>query len=99
MRAEIALRSRVAVGIDIERVIGTRLQAALASDTAAVVEIDNAVIAPEERTSRADLDAGRGVTVIAAHHAEMPAGVTYRQPILNGREKEPLKTCALGFQE
>ena len=75
MRTEVALGSRVAIRVYIQGVIGTRLHTRFASYAAAVVEIDDPVIAPEQGTGGADLDAGRRVAVIAAHHAKMTAGL------------------------
>jgi hypothetical protein len=75
MRAEIAFCGRVAFRVKIERVVGTGLHARLASDAAAAIEIHNSVFAAEQRPSRADLNAGGIVAMVAAHHAEMAAGV------------------------
>jgi hypothetical protein len=65
MRAEVTLLSGVCVGIDIKRVVGTGLHARLATDAAIAVEIDDAVVAPEQSSHRTYRDAGRVVAVIA----------------------------------
>jgi hypothetical protein len=51
------------------------LHARLASDAAAAIEIHNSVVAAEQRPGRADFNARGVVAMIAAHHAEMAAGV------------------------
>src|SRR5262245_17977884 len=48
MRAEIAFCRGVAVGINIERVVGTGLHAALTADTPLIVEVDDSVRASVE---------------------------------------------------
>src|SRR5262249_1749323 len=73
MRAEIAFGRGAGRRIDIQRVVRTRLHARFASDTSAVVEIDDPVVAAEERAGRTNLDARRAFAMIAAHHTEMPA--------------------------
>jgi hypothetical protein len=73
--AVVAFLGGVRVGINIERVIGTRLHAALATYAPVAVEIDYAVIAPEERGHRAYRYAGGIVAVIATKHAEVAARI------------------------
>jgi hypothetical protein len=51
------------------------LHTRFASDAAAVVEIDDAVVTAKECARRAYVNAGRIVAMVAAHHAEMAAGV------------------------
>ena len=75
MRAEIALRRGHGVRIDVERVVGAGLHAALAADAAAVVEIDDAVRAIVQGDGGADLDAGSILAMIAAQNAEVAARV------------------------
>src|SRR5580704_12119724 len=75
MRAEVALGGSAGSGIDIERVVRTGLHARFTSDAAAAVEIDNAIVALEQRAGGANLDARRLVAMIAAHHAEVAAAV------------------------
>src|SRR5689334_1009509 len=45
MRAVVALRSGMAIWINIQRIIGTRLHTGLTTNTAAGVEVDNAILA------------------------------------------------------
>jgi len=75
MGTEIALGRCVAVWVNVERVIRTGLHATLASNAAPAVKIDDAVCATVECSRRTDFDAWRRITMIAAHHAEVPAGV------------------------
>src|SRR5258708_22571468 len=74
MRAEVALGGGAGSWIDVKRVVGTGLHAGFASDAAAVVEINDAVVALEQRAGWANLDARRLLAMVAAHHAEMSAG-------------------------
>src|SRR5712692_1592474 len=57
VRAEVALRGRVRLGVNVERVVGAGLHAGLAADAALAVEIDDAVGTAEERKRRADFNA------------------------------------------
>src|ERR1700737_5224415 len=75
MRAEVALGGSAGVGIDVQSVIGAGVHAGFASNAAAVVEINHAVIALEQCAGRTNLDARRLVAMIAAHHAEVAADV------------------------
>ena len=70
--AEIALVRGAGFRRDVQRVVGARVHAALAADAAGIVKIHHAVGCSEQRTSRADRDAGRVVAVVAAHHCEVP---------------------------
>src|SRR5262249_22562376 len=71
--AEVAFRRGLRARVDVERVVGAALHAGLAPYAAAVVEGDDAVLAPVERRGRGGLDAGRVVAVGAAGHGERPA--------------------------
>jgi len=62
----VALGSRLTVGINVERVIGARLHARLTANTAARVEIDDAIAALKESPSRTNSDTGGISAVIAA---------------------------------
>jgi hypothetical protein len=73
--AVVALLGGVRVGVNIKRIIRTGLHAALATYAAVAVEIDDAVIAPEERRHRAYRYAGGIVAVIATKHAEVAARI------------------------
>ena len=75
MRAEVTFLGGVGVGVDIERVVWTRLHARLATDAAVAVEIDDAVVATEERSDRTYGDAGCVIAVIAPQHRKEPIGV------------------------
>src|SRR5258708_39442712 len=75
MRAEVALGGGAGSWIDVKRVVGTGLHAGFASDAAAVVEINDAVVALEQRAGWANLDARRLLAMVAAQHAEKAAGV------------------------
>ena len=54
------------------------MHATLAANAAPAVEIDDAIGATVECSGRTDFDAWRGITMIAAHHAEVAAGVRER---------------------
>src|SRR5262249_13316993 len=71
----IAFCRGVAVGINIERVVGTGLHAALTADTPLIVEVDDSVRASVEGVGGADRGARRIVTVVTSHHPEMAANV------------------------
>src|SRR3989442_921333 len=70
VRAEVALLCGVGVWIDVQRVVGAGLHARLAADAAVAVEIDDAVIASEQRSHRTDRNARRVVAMIAPEHRE-----------------------------
>jgi hypothetical protein len=71
MGAEIALGCRVVVGIDIQSIVRTSLHAALATDAAPVVEINDAIGPPVESARRTNFRARGVIAVIASHHAEV----------------------------
>jgi hypothetical protein len=75
MSAEVTLRGCIRVWVDVQRVVRTGLHAALTSDAAGAVEIDDAIGTPVQRTRGADLNARSGVAMIATHNAEVPACV------------------------
>jgi hypothetical protein len=75
MRAEVAFGGGMGIRVQIERIVGTGLHARLASDATVAVEIDDAVVATKECSRRTYFNAGRVVAMVAAHHAEMAAGV------------------------
>jgi len=74
MCTEVALRRCVGVGVYVKCVIWTGLHAGFASDTAAVVEIDDSIISIVQGLSRTNIDTWCGIAMIASHHAEMPTG-------------------------
>ena len=73
--AVVALGRRVGVRIDVQGVVGAGLHAALASDAAPRIEIDDAVFACVQRRHRADLHAGGVLAVVAPHDGEVPGRV------------------------
>jgi hypothetical protein len=75
MRAEVALGGSVAVGIDVERIVGASLHAAFATDTAAIVEIYDSIRTAEEGVGGTNLNAGSIVAVVTSHHAEVASGL------------------------
>ena len=75
MRAEVTLFGGVCIGIDIKRVVGTGLHARLATDASVAVEIDDAVVTPEQRSNRTYRDAGCVVAVIAPQNGKEPVSV------------------------
>lgn len=73
--AVIAFGRRVIVGVHVDRVVRAGLRARFAADAAAVVKINDSVLACKQRRHRTDLDARRIGAVIAAHHAEQPSRI------------------------
>src|SRR5262249_2607075 len=73
MRTKVTLGGGVSVRVDIEGVVGARLQTGLAADAPVRVKVHYAVVARVERRDRANRDARGPFTVIAAHHREQPA--------------------------
>jgi hypothetical protein len=71
---EVALRRCVGGRVYVKCVVWTGLHAGFASDTAAVVEIDDSVISIMQGLSRTNFDTRCGIAVIASHHAEMTTG-------------------------
>ena len=75
VRTEVAFGRGVAVGIDVESVVGAGLHAALASDTTLIVKVYDSIRTAEEGVGGADLNAGSIVTVVTSHHPEVAPGV------------------------
>ena len=75
MRAVVALRRRVFVRVHVKRVVRTCLRACLTADAATRVEIDDAILACEERRHGTDLDTRRVGAMIAPHDREQSARV------------------------
>ena len=69
VRTIIALRRSSLVRVDVKRVIGTSLHAGSATDAAIVIEVDDAVIAREQRGRWTDRRTWRILTMIAAMDA------------------------------
>ena len=61
--------------MNIDRIVWTGLRAGFATYTAAVVKINDPVLARIERLGRTDLDTRRVGAMIAAHHAKKPSRV------------------------
>ena len=74
MGAEIALLRNMIIRIDIKRIVRACLHARLTGDTPLRIEIDDTVIEVVEGTGRADIHAGRGLTVIAPQYRKEPFG-------------------------
>lgn len=75
MGAKITLRRRVGIRINIERVIWTGLHTGFATDAATIVEINDPVLAFEERCRRANRHT-RGINaMIATKHGKESFGV------------------------
>src|SRR6266702_2230365 len=66
VRTIVALRSGIAIRINVKRIIGTRLHARLATDAAIGVEVHNAILALIEGFGRTNSHARCIVTMIAA---------------------------------
>jgi len=68
--AEIALVRSRGSWVDVDGVVRTRLHTPLAADAVGVVEVNHAVIGPEESRSGTDLHARCALAVVATHHQE-----------------------------
>src|SRR5262249_35279255 len=92
----VALRRRVGRGVDVERVVRTRLHAGLAADAAVAIEVHDAVGPAVERDGRADGHARRVVAVVAAQDREVATGVGIAaalhvlDPGAEGAERHPV---------
>src|SRR4051812_28847340 len=75
VRAVVALGRSVRVRVHVEGVVRARLCARFAPDTAAVVEVDDAVLPRKQRSDRTDLDTRRVGAVVAAHHGKQPSRI------------------------
>jgi hypothetical protein len=71
----VALRSRIVVRINVERVIRTGLHARFASDATVIVKIDDAVITCVQGLNRADFNTWGIRAMITSHHGEDPSGI------------------------
>src|SRR6185437_3372341 len=71
VRAEVALRRRIAVRIHVDGIVRTGLHARLAADTRVVIEIDQAIGPLVHRGDRTDLDTGRFGAVITSKDGEV----------------------------
>ena len=74
MGAKIAFGRCVTMGIDIKRIVRAGLHARFAADAALVVKINDAVVAAKESDRGTNLDARRGIAMIATQDAEMTPG-------------------------
>ena len=76
MGAEIALGGRMRIGIDVERIVRTRLQTHLAANAPLGIEVYDAVLlAAVERGDGTRRYAGRIIAVIAPEYGKMAAVV------------------------
>ena len=75
MRAEVALLGGVRVWINVERVVRASLHARLAPDATISVEVDDSVVASEQRGHRADRDARRVFAMIATQNRKESARI------------------------
>src|SRR5215831_20903000 len=75
VRTEIALGRGVAVGIDIERIVGAGLHATFAADTATIVEVYDSIRTAEEGVGGTNLNARSVVAVVTSHHAKVTPGL------------------------
>ena len=73
--AIVALGGGMAVGIDVKRVVGTRLHTGLTANAAAGVEVDNAILALKKSFSWTNSDAGSVVAVVTTIDQEIAARV------------------------
>src|SRR5882724_2212789 len=75
MRAEVALRRRTFVRIDVDGIVGAGLHARLTADAAVRTEVDDTVFALVHRRDRTDGHARRILTVIATGDLEYAPGI------------------------
>lgn len=75
MGAEITLLRRVAIRIDVERIIRTRLHTRLTSNAATIIKIHNAIIAFKECRCRTDGYTGSVNAMITAQHGKETARI------------------------
>ena len=91
MRAVVALRRGIRVGVDVQRVVRAALHAGLAADAPVAVEVDDAVVARVEGARGADRHARRALAVVAAEDGEVPprARPLAALDVLHPRAKRP----------
>src|SRR5262249_49840700 len=77
------------VGVDVERVIGARLETRLAPDAALIIEVHHPVIPHMQCSDRTDSYAWRPLTMVAAHHGEQ-APVVREGTLLNVLHPSPI---------
>src|SRR5690348_11984608 len=78
MGTKVTFGGRVRGRIEIKRVVGARLHAGFAANTAGRVEVDDAIRAAEEGGGGTNSGAGGGVAVVTSHDAEGALGVRER---------------------
>ena len=74
MSTKITLFRHVIIRIDVKRIIRARLHARLACNTSLCIKVDDAVVKVVKGASRADIHAGRGLTVVAPQYRKEPFG-------------------------
>ena len=82
MGAIVALGRCMAIGVDIEGVVGAGLHTRLAADTTRTIEINNAVRAFVERLCGTNSDTGRVVAVVTTIYQKIAARIG-EFPLLN----------------
>jgi len=75
MRAEVTLLGCVGVRVYVQRVVRASLHTRLATDAAVSVEVDDAVVAAEQGSHRANRYARSVFAVIASEHGKEAASV------------------------
>ena len=88
VRAQVALLRRVVLGVDEDRVIRAGGHACLAADADALVEVDDAVLAPEHGLGRACRHARRVLALVAPGHLERPSDLR-EYPDVHGLDVGP----------
>ena len=65
----------ICLGVDVERIVRTRVHARLTANAIVVLEVDHAVVRTEERRGRADRHTRCVLALIAAHHVELAGNI------------------------
>src|SRR5579875_84633 len=87
--AVVALGGSMRIGVDIERIVGAGLHTGLAADTAAGVEIDDAISPLVQSSGRTDSNARSIIAVIAAVDEKITARVG-KLPLLDVLDPRPV---------
>ena len=75
MCAVIALRRRMSLRVDVQRVVRTGLHTCLATNAATVVEINDSIGAAEQRCDGTDFDTWSVVAMVASHDRKVATGI------------------------
>lgn len=73
--AKVAFRCGVGIGIDVKGIVRTGLHTGLAANATLAVKINDTIGAAEEGYSRANLNTGRVIAVVASEYGEVTPGV------------------------